>query len=87
MTMRDVGVFMKFEKLITEESDFVQLECMFRELDSTVLDDKEPYAVTISLYDFDLKSREKFEYWKKTDMTIREYYDSYNSEWPFCAKG
>lgn len=87
MTMRDVGVFMKFEKLITEESDFVQLECMFRESDSTVLDDKEPYAVTISLYDFDLKLREKFEYWKKTDMTIREYYDSYNSKWPFCAKG
>lgn len=82
MTMRDVGVFIKVRKVLSEE---IENGIVFDSERFSFKDDDE-YLVKTYMYDFDLKLRSKFEHWKKTDLALREFYNSYNETWRFCTR-
>ncbi|OBA23925.1 hypothetical protein METBIDRAFT_37143 [Metschnikowia bicuspidata var. bicuspidata NRRL YB-4993] len=42
------------------------------------------YTVTAHVYDLDLKLREKYEYWKATDLLLEDYYNACNKQWSIC---
>ena len=76
MTLRDVGVFLKFERselgpvangvLVTENSG--------------------NFSVSSYIYDLDLKSPTKFKHWRDTEHKLSTIYNSDNPSWRYCHK-
>lgn len=79
MTLRDVGLFLKFK--VVDKEDYKQPiggDAFLTEINGEI------YETTSYIYDLDLKSSERFEHWKATEMELQGYYNC-ESDWPPCS--
>lgn len=79
MTLRDVGLFLKFK--VVDGSNYTQPtggDAFLTEIRSKL------YETTAYIYDLDLKSNERFEHWKATEEELQGYYNR-TSSWPPCS--
>ncbi|GEQ66533.1 hypothetical protein JCM33374_g196 [Metschnikowia sp. JCM 33374] len=77
MTMRDVGIFLKFEKSLQKESN--------DHLENKIIDGNVKYITSSFIYDLDLKPRGKYEHWRNTDLALQTYRNSYDENWRLCT--
>jgi inositol-pentakisphosphate 2-kinase len=76
MTLRDVGVFLKFER---SDLDPATNGVMATENSGNFL-------VSSYIYDLDLKSPTKFSHWRDTEQKLSSIYNSDNPSWRHCHK-
>lgn len=82
MTLRDVGLFVKFEKF--ESSNDVHISQS--NINNIVIIDGKKFILTTNIYDLDLKSKLKYKHWIAVEEKLRDIYNSYNPEWRFCIR-
>lgn len=78
MTLRDVGVFLKFKENNNRES------ILANAFTFTVAGNA--YRVEAYIYDLDLKSKLKFNHWRTTEMQISKIKNRTNPLWRHCAR-
>lgn len=78
MTLRDVGVFLKFEEYNNREIKSAN-EFTFMVADTN-------YHVKAYIYDLDLKSKLKVDHWRNTEMRISKIKNRTNPLWRHCAR-
>lgn len=83
MTLRDVGLFIKFEKYDRRNNvhnsqnninNLVSVEGYGR------------FLLTCNIYDLDLKSRMKYRHWLELENKLKSIYNSSNPEWRHCVR-
>lgn len=82
MTLRDVGLFLKFEKynpLNNSHNSHHNIKNIL-----TIGDEK--YLLTCSIYDLDLKSKTKYKHWLDIEHKLQPIYNSSNPNWRHCVK-
>ncbi|KAI3406713.2 IPK1 [Candida oxycetoniae] len=82
MTLRDVGLFIKFEKfnpLNNTHNSHNNINNLY------TLKDKK-YLITCNIYDLDLKSKMKYKHWLKVEEELKAIYNSNNPSWPHCVR-
>lgn len=83
MTLRDVGVFIKFERY-NDESGLQSHKHMGDNIVS--MDEYGKFLITCNIYDLDLKSQMKFKYWQSIEVKLGPIYNSSNPNWIPCVK-
>lgn len=82
MTLRDVGLFLKFEKYDKNNDNHNSHNNVNNIL---VINDKK-YLLTSNIYDLDLKSKRKYKHWLHIENQLQPIYNSSNPEWRYCVK-
>ncbi|KAK6463102.1 inositol-pentakisphosphate 2-kinase [Scheffersomyces coipomensis] len=83
MTLRDVGLFIKFEKY-DKHNNFHNSHDNI----SNIIE-VEPYGrfvITCNIYDLDLKSNTKYSHWLDIEQRLQPIYNSLNPDWKFCTR-
>lgn len=78
MALRDIGIFLTIERMDAPPHEMN---------DATIIIDlgaKGSYLIRTIFYDFDLKSKKKLSYWKKTEQELETYYNAELLNWPIC---
>ncbi|CAN3356826.1 inositol-pentakisphosphate 2-kinase [Diutina catenulata] len=83
MTLRDVGLFIRFERY-DKNNDLHNSHNNVENL----LDVAEygKFLITCNIYDLDLKSQMKYKHWQSTEEKLAPIYNSENPNWPFCVR-
>lgn len=81
MTLRDVGLFLKFQRLTESQANNNQ----DKEEHDLVLVDEVKFTISTHIYDLDLKSNLKYKHWRDTEEQLKDVYNSTNPHWKFCA--
>ncbi|CUM62955.1 uncharacterized protein PRCAT00000515001 [Priceomyces carsonii] len=83
MTLRDVGLFIKFEKY----DRFNDAHNSHNNINNLIeLEGFGKYLVTCNIYDLDLKSNLKYRHWLDIEERLQSIYNSYNTKWRCCVK-
>lgn len=82
MTLRDVGLFLKFEKF----NENNHLHTSHNNINNVYIVDGEKFLLTCNIYDLDLKSKMKYKYWLKIENDLQAIYNSSNPNWRYCTK-
>lgn len=83
MTLRDVGLFIKFERF-DELNDFHKSH---NNIDNIMnIEGKGKFLLTSFIYDLDLKSKMRYKHWIAIEEQLQKYYNSSNPEWKICVK-
>lgn len=82
MTLRDVGLFIKFE-VFDPINDFHNLNS---NLSNINILDSGKFLTTCSMYDLDLKSSAKYTHWLKVEKNLSNIYNSDNPDWRPCVR-
>ncbi|KAL6451849.1 IPK1 Inositol-pentakisphosphate 2-kinase [Candida maltosa Xu316] len=82
MTLRDVGLFIKFEKFNKDN----HIHTSHNNVNNVYLVDGEKFLITCNIYDLDLKSKMKYKYWLKIENDLSQIYNSSNPNWRYCIK-
>lgn len=82
MTLRDVGLFLKFEKY----DKFNNIHNSHNNVNNLIDVDESKYLLTCNIYDLDLKSKSKYKHWLDIENKLKPIYDSSNPSWRFCIK-
>ena len=82
MTLRDVGLFLKFEKF--DEKN--HLHTSHNNINNVYIVDGEKFLLSCNIYDLDLKSKMKYKYWLKIENDLQSIYNSSNPNWRYCTK-
>lgn len=77
MTLRDIGVFLRFERYHRDHGH--------KNPNLVTIDGYGDFIITCNIIDLDLKSLSKFEHWKATEAKLAPVYNS-NSNWPRCHR-
>ncbi|KAG7666029.1 IPK1 [[Candida] subhashii] len=77
MTLRDVGIFIKFEPHTSSEGGDEQ---HVTELPQG------KYNIICNIYDLDLKSNLKYTHWIKVEQELQPIYNSHNENWKYCIR-
>lgn len=83
MTLRDVGLFIKFEKYDKHNN----IHNSHNNVNNIVT--VEPYGkflLTCNIYDLDLKSKLKYRHWLDIEQQLQNIYNSSHPDWKFCVK-
>ncbi|KAL7664424.1 Inositol-pentakisphosphate 2-kinase [[Candida] zeylanoides] len=83
MTLRDVGLFLKFEKYNRHDS-FHNSHNNARNLID--VDGYGRFLSTCHIYDLDLKSPMKYRHWLRVEQQLQSVYTSENPQWHFCTR-
>lgn len=83
MTLRDVGLFIKFEKYDAFNHCHTSHNNVHRIIS---VEGYGEFLVTCSIYDLDLKSNAKFKHWIDTEKHQASVCNSHNPDWPHCYK-
>ncbi|KAI5955107.1 IPK1 [Candida jiufengensis] len=98
MTLRDVGIFIKFEKFNKFNNihnshnnidNIITLEDNSIDKESTIDNEeiiKNKYLITCNIYDLDLKSKNKYKHWIKVENDLKDIYNSKNENWRYCVR-
>ncbi|CAK9441323.1 uncharacterized protein LODBEIA_P51920 [Lodderomyces beijingensis] len=97
MTLRDVGLFIKFEKYDrwndvhnshNNVNNLISLNAESKADEEEANDDDESnkYLITCNIYDLDLKSKMKYKHWLKVEHDLQEIYYSDNGQWRHCTR-
>lgn len=81
MALRDVGVFIRIQKIDTRNQSRFSGDSDFRLIEL----EEGTFLLSSRIIDFDLKSASKFNHWKDTEARLRPFYDSEYSDWPLCC--
>lgn len=82
MTLRDVGLFLKFEKYNPSNNSHNS----HNNINNIITIDNEKYLLTCSIYDLDLKSKTKYKHWLDIEHKLQPIYKSSNPNWRYCVK-
>lgn len=83
MTLRDVGLFIKFEKF-DKTNNF---HTSHNNINNIVkIDGRGTFLLTSFIYDLDLKSKMRYKHWIEVEDHLQKVYNSSNPDWRFCVK-
>ncbi|RCK59311.1 Inositol-pentakisphosphate 2-kinase [Candida viswanathii] len=82
MTLRDVGLFLKFEKFNKDN----HIHTSHNNVNNVYIVDGQKFLLTCNIYDLDLKSKMKYKYWLKVENDLQLIYNSSNPDWRYCTK-
>lgn len=82
MTLRDVGLFVKFEKYDALNDTHSNPD----NAKNVVLIGNKSFFLTSRIYDLDLKSKLKYKHWLDVEERLQRVYNSTNPNWKFCVK-
>lgn len=82
MTLRDVGLFLKFEKFDITNN----VHTSHHNVNNIIEIDNQKYLLTCNIYDLDLKSKNKYKHWLDIEHQLQPIYKSSNPEWRYCIK-
>lgn len=83
MTLRDVGLFIKFEKY----DRFNNTHNSQNNIHNLINVDKfGKFLLTCNIYDLDLKSKSKYKHWLNIEEQLQAIYNSSNPKWRYCIK-
>lgn len=83
MTLRDVGLFIKFEKYNRDNNIHNSHNNVHNLID---VEGHGKFLLTCNIYDLDLKSKMKYRHWFEVEQQLQGIYGSINEEWRFCTK-
>ncbi|CAI5759353.1 unnamed protein product [Candida verbasci] len=83
MTLRDVGLFIKFEKY----DKFNNCHNSHNNINNLIeIDRFGKFLITCNIYDLDLKSKMKYKHWLKIENDLKDIYNSNNPNWRHCIR-
>ncbi|KAK6454974.1 inositol-pentakisphosphate 2-kinase [Scheffersomyces xylosifermentans] len=83
MTLRDVGLFIKFEKYNPHNNSHNS----HNNVDNIItIEGYGKFLVTCNIYDLDLKSKMKYKHWLEVEEKLQGIYYSSNTQWRHCIK-
>lgn len=83
MTLRDVGLFIKFEKY----NKYNNIHNSHNNINNLInLEGYGKFLLTCNIYDLDLKSKLKYKHWLDTEEKLQSIYNSSNPDWRHCVK-
>ncbi|CAH2353910.1 inositol-pentakisphosphate 2-kinase [[Candida] railenensis] len=83
MTLRDVGLFIKFEKY----NRYNNIHNSHNNINNIIeIEDYGKFLLTCNIYDLDLKSKMKYRHWFEVEQNLQSIYNSTNEEWRFCTR-
>ncbi|KAK6200188.1 inositol-pentakisphosphate 2-kinase [Scheffersomyces amazonensis] len=82
MTLRDVGLFIKFEKY-DKSSNIHNSHDNVSNIVS--VDNLGKFVITCNIYDLDLKSNTKYKHWLEIEEQLQPIYNSTNPNWKHCT--
>lgn len=83
MTLRDTGLFIKFERYSLKNHS----HNLYNNVPNIYsIDNYGKFLVTCKMYDLDLKSNNKFSHWVETEAKILSIYNSDNPNWRHCHR-
>lgn len=83
MTLRDVGLFIKFEKFDSNNNSHTSHHNIRNVI---AVDGHGKFLVTCNIYDLDLKSNAKYRHWIDIEQRLRHIHNSKNPQWRPCYK-
>lgn len=83
MTLRDVGLFIKFEKYDKLNDAHNSYNNVNNLID---LEGYGKFLLTCNIYDLDLKSKFKYRHWIEIEQKLQSIYNSTNSDWRNCVR-
>lgn len=83
MTLRDVGIFIKFEKY----NKYNNIHNSHNNINNLInIEGYGKFLLTCNIYDLDLKSKLKYKHWLDTEQKLQSIYNSSNPDWRHCVK-
>jgi inositol-pentakisphosphate 2-kinase len=83
MTLRDVGLFIKFEKYDKSNN----IHNSHNNIHNLItIENYGKFLVTCNIYDLDLKSKLKYKHWLDTENKLLTIYNSSNPAWKHCIR-
>lgn len=83
MTLRDVGLFIKFEKYDKSNN----IHNSHNNIHNLItIENYGKFLVTCNIYDLDLKSKLKYKHWLDTENKLLSIYNSSNPSWKHCIR-
>lgn len=82
MTLRDVGLFLKFEKYDKDNN----IHNSHSNVNNIMEINDEKFLLTCNIYDLDLKSRSKYKNWLEVEHKLQPIYNSSTPGWRHCIK-
>lgn len=83
MTLRDVGLFIKFEKF----NRLNNIHTSNNNVNNVIeIEGYGKFLLTCNIYDLDLKSKMKYRHWCDVEERLQGVYNSVNPSWRFCTK-
>ncbi|ODV80636.1 inositol-pentakisphosphate 2-kinase [Suhomyces tanzawaensis NRRL Y-17324] len=83
MTLRDVGLFIKFEKY----DRWNNIHNSHNNVNNLItIEGYGKFLVTCNIYDLDLKSKLKYKHWLDIEQKLQAIYNSSNKEWKYCKR-
>lgn len=83
MTLRDVGLFIKFEKY-DKLNDVHNTNNNIKNI--IKIEGYGRFLLTSNIYDLDLKSKMRYKHWIAVEEKLQDFYNSSNSHWRHCVK-
>lgn len=83
MTLRDVGLFIRFEKY-NRFNNFHNSHNNVRGL--VDVDGYGKFVISFNIYDLDLKSKRKYRHWLDVEQKLQSIYNSSNENWRYCVR-
>lgn len=83
MTLRDVGLFIKFEKYDKNNNTHNSQNNVQNLIN---VDSFGKFLLTCNIYDLDLKSKSKYKHWLSIEQQLQSIYNSSNPGWRYCIK-
>lgn len=83
MTLRDVGLFIKFEKY----DKYNNIHNSQNNINNLItIENYGKFLLTCNIYDLDLKSKLKYKHWLDIEEKLQSIYNSSNPNWRYCIK-
>lgn len=83
MTLRDVGLFIKWEKYDILNN----IHTSHNNINNIItIEGYGKFLLTCNIYDLDLKSRMKYKYWLNIEQQLQPIYNSFNPNWRLCVR-
>lgn len=83
MTLRDVGLFIKFEKY----NKFNNIHNSHNNINNLInVEGYGKFLLTCNIYDLDLKSKLKYKHWLDIEQKLQSIYNSSNPNWRHCIR-
>lgn len=83
MTLRDVGLFIKFEKY----DKYNNIHNSHNNINNLIyVENYGKFLLTCNIYDLDLKSKAKYKHWLEIEEKLQNIYNSKNPNWRSCIK-
>lgn len=81
MTLRDVGLFIKFEKYNPNNN----VHNSQNNVNNLIVLEDGKFVVSCNIYDLDLKSKLKYKHWLDVELKLQGIYNSSNDDWKYCV--